>query len=99
MKTEYDEKADAKYVYIKKGKIAQTKKEQDWLFFDYAKNGDVLGVEILNASKNLISISVAKNNFLGYSIAKFKSPGHGHVSLELIINSPEYKILNNFALA
>lgn len=99
MKTEYDKQSDAKYIRIKKGKIAQTKKEQDWLFFDCAKNGDILGVEILNASKNLISISVAKESFLGYSVAKFISPIQGHESLELTIDSSKYRKGNRFTFA
>ena len=56
MEIKYDKKIDAKYVYIKKGEIAYTKKEQDWLLFDCAKNGDVLGVEILDASQHLVSL-------------------------------------------
>ena len=56
MNIKYDKTVDTKYICIKRGKISKTAKIKDWLLFDYAKNGDVLGVEILNASKNLVSV-------------------------------------------
>lgn len=98
METKYDKKIDAKYVRIKKGKIAQTKKEQDWLLFDYAKNGDVLGIEILDASKHLISIYTIKEKLFGYSIAE-SGRGSDDESLRLTIKSPEHTKENQFAFA
>ena len=74
MKIKYDKKADAKYISIKKGKINYTKRNNDWLLFDYSKRGDVLGVEILNASKNSISVYTIKEKFVGFEILK-SSPG------------------------
>lgn len=52
MKITYDKFADAKYVYVKKGKIAYTKEQQEDLLFDYDKDGNILGIEILNASRS-----------------------------------------------
>ncbi|MFT5179564.1 MAG: hypothetical protein ACI9GH_000464 [Candidatus Paceibacteria bacterium] len=52
----YDKAVDAKYISIKKGKIFKTKILKDWLNLDFNKKGDVLGVEILNASKNPVFI-------------------------------------------
>ena len=92
MKVEYDIKADTKYVRIKKGKVASTKKQSDWLIFDCSKNGEVLGVEILNASKNLISLSTIKEKFVAYSTAEFKTIGGGKDGgLELNINPFNFK--------
>lgn len=68
MEIKYDKTIDAKYVRIKEGKIAHTKKEQDWLLFDCAENGDVLGVEILNVSKHFISLFIVMGRLLGYSV-------------------------------
>lgn len=62
MKIKYDKTIDAKYIRVKKGKIASTKKEKLWLLFDYNKDNEVLGVEILNASKHPISFSVINNS-------------------------------------
>ncbi|MEK7185705.1 MAG: DUF2283 domain-containing protein [Patescibacteria group bacterium] len=52
MKITYDKVADAKYVYVKEGKISYTKEQQEDLLFDCDKKGNILGIEILNASKN-----------------------------------------------
>lgn len=60
MKITYDKVADAQYVYLRKGKISYTKKEKDWLLFDYDKNGNILGIEILNPSKNPFIVSANK---------------------------------------
>lgn len=70
MNIKYDKKADTKYVRIKKGKIAYTKKEQDWLLYDCAKNGDVLGVEILDASQHVLSLSTIKGKLFFRSMTK-----------------------------
>lgn len=68
MNIEYDKKADTKYVRIKKGKVAYTKKEHDWLLYDCSKNGNVLGVEILDASKHPISLSTIKGDLFSRGI-------------------------------
>ena len=70
MQIEYDTKADTKYIRLKKGKVAKTKKQQDWLFFDYAKNGDILGVEVIDASKNMVSLLAIKDKLINFSIEK-----------------------------
>lgn len=64
MNITYDSENDTKYVRINKGKIAYTKKEHDWLLFDCAKNGDVLGIEILNFSKHLITVLTLKGKYI-----------------------------------
>lgn len=99
METKYDKKIDAKYVRIKKGKIAHTKKERDWLLFDYAENGDVLGVEILNASKHFISFRTIKEKLVGYSTTVSQLHGDDNESLGLTITTPEHKNDNEFAFA
>ncbi len=53
MKITWDKIADAAYIPIKKGVVAYTKEKCGWLLIDYTKNGEVVGIEILNASKNL----------------------------------------------
>jgi uncharacterized protein YuzE len=98
MKIKYDEKIDAKYVYIKKGKIVHTKKKEDWLLFDCAKNGDVLGIEILNASKHPMSIYTIRGELFGYSSIKFVV-GSDAESLVTTIKSSEFKKENQFTLA
>jgi uncharacterized protein YuzE len=92
MKIKYDKKADAKYVSIKQGKITHTKKEQDWLLFDCAKNGDVLGVEILDASKHLIGISVMGQEFISCNVIKSESFKNGNESLKFEIDKKELQL-------
>src|SRR3989344_1259752 len=53
MKITYDQQADAMYIYFKKGKIYDTNEIGAGFIVDQDKNGDVLGLEILNASRNL----------------------------------------------
>lgn len=97
MEIKYDKKIDAKYIKIKQGEIAITKKEQDWLLFDCADDGDILGVEILDASKHLISIYTVKENFSGWSMIESKPLGNDKDSLGLTINSPKDIKVNEFS--
>ena len=85
MEIKYDKKIDAKYVRIKNGKITHTKKEQDWLLFDCAKNGDVLGVEILDASKHLVSLSTVAGELVSHNILEPRLVQNGYESVELEI--------------
>lgn len=53
---EYDQTADALYVYIGKPKgDVKTKKVGSGVYADYDRNGAVVGVEILNASKKVLA--------------------------------------------
>lgn len=61
IKVTYDNEVDAKYVSIKEGKVYETKIINDWLFFDVDKNGNVLGVEILDSSKRAFSLFTFDN--------------------------------------
>ena len=57
MKIEYDEEADAAYIYLKyplkDGECKTTKELNENVIFDYDKDGKLVGVEILHASKVL----------------------------------------------
>jgi len=98
MKIKYDKEIDVKYIRIKVGKIIRTKEEKPWLLFDYAQNGDVLSVEVLNASKHLVSFSTFAGKFLGYSEVQM-SHESDKAGLGLTVESPEYKKESQFALA
>lgn len=61
MRTEFDKEADAAYVYFKEigaGEVAETISLNESINVDRDKNGKVLGIEILDVSKNLPSSSV-----------------------------------------
>ncbi len=57
MKIEYDKEVDAAYIYlvfpIKDKEVKKTVEINENIFLDYDKDGKLLGVEILNASKTL----------------------------------------------
>ena len=60
MRTEFDKEADAAYIYFKEienGEVAETISLNESINIDMDKNGKVLGIEILDASKHLPSSS------------------------------------------
>ena len=60
MKISYDPKVDAMYIRFKSGKYDHTKKITDDILVDIAKNGKVLGLEILDAKKQFGDIKPEK---------------------------------------
>lgn len=56
MKIEYDKDVDAAYIYFKdveEGEVAQTISLNDSVNIDLDSEGKTLGIEIIDASKNL----------------------------------------------
>lgn len=53
MKINYDKIADAIYFSMKKGKIAKTLEMNERLIVDVDKKGNILGIEMLDASNQL----------------------------------------------
>lgn len=51
MKAIYNKKQNTMYITLKKGKYDHSKKITDNILVDVSKKGDVLGVEILDASE------------------------------------------------
>ena len=68
MEIKSDKIADTKYIRLKKGKVVKTEAKESWLLFDYDKHKEVIGVEILEASKHLISLHTIKNKL--FSVLK-----------------------------
>ena len=60
MKITYDKKVDAMYIRLKKGRYDHSKKVTDDILVDVSKQGAVLGLEILQASKNIGKIKKEK---------------------------------------
>ena len=60
MKVEFDKEADAAYIYLKdrirKGEVKKTITVSDTIILDLDKNKKLLGIEVLNATKNLAKI-------------------------------------------
>jgi uncharacterized protein YuzE len=57
MKIEIDKEANAAYIYVKTqiddGEVAKTIEVNDSIILDFNKDGKLIGIEVLNASKNL----------------------------------------------
>ena len=53
MKISYDKMADALYIYLRKGKVAKTIKATSRLLIDVDKRGNVLGIEMLDVSRQI----------------------------------------------
>jgi uncharacterized protein YuzE len=51
MKIEFDKEADAVYIELNAGEFATNKKIDSNTVIDLDKNGKILGIEIVNASK------------------------------------------------
>jgi uncharacterized protein YuzE len=58
MRITYDKEADAMYVYFRQGKLSQTVEMGKYVLADIDVRGNMLGLEILNASRYL---AAAKN--------------------------------------
>jgi len=53
MKVSFDKKADALYIELKKGKFGSNKKIDAETIVDLDKEGNLLGIEFLSASKRI----------------------------------------------
>jgi len=65
VKVDYDVENDILYIEFKKnGKVADTVEIGDDIFADVGENGEILGIEIWNASKNIIEqIATNRRNY------------------------------------
>jgi len=53
VQVEYDKKADAMYIWLRKGKYDISEELAENVILDLDKNGRIIGIEVLGASKNL----------------------------------------------
>ena len=65
MKIEYDPEADAAYISIARGRVAETREISEGLNVDYDASGRVLGIEVLSirrrgskVRKKLLTVAV-----------------------------------------
>ena len=57
MKMKYDSKVDAAYIELAKGKYKKTRKVSDVILVDEDAKGKILGIEILDATKNITAFN------------------------------------------
>ena len=55
MKVRYDPEADILYILIKEGKVKDTEEIDDDLFVEYDEKGNIVGIEIWQAGKYVVS--------------------------------------------
>jgi uncharacterized protein YuzE len=53
VQVEYDKKADAMYIWFRKAKYDISEELAENVILDLDKNGRIIGIEVLGASKNL----------------------------------------------
>ena len=53
MEISYDKEADAMYIEFRKGKFTKNKKIDDFTIIDLDKDGNMLGIELLEVSKRI----------------------------------------------
>lgn len=53
MKMRYDKKVDAMYIELSKGVYKKSRKITDAIVVDEDKKGNILGIEILDATENI----------------------------------------------
>jgi len=53
MRIHYDKTQDALYLRFSENPYYQSEEVKEGIIFDYDKNGEIIGIEILDVSKNL----------------------------------------------
>jgi uncharacterized protein YuzE len=53
VRVEYDHKADAMYIWLRKAKYDVSEELAENIVLDLDKNGRIIGIEVLDVSKNL----------------------------------------------
>jgi uncharacterized protein YuzE len=64
MKIRYDKEADVVYIRLSDQEVAESDQEKDGVILDYSESGQIVGIEILNASASL-----ANENGILYEVA------------------------------
>ena len=62
MKIEYSREADALYVYFREVDVAKSKEVEEGVVIDLDKDGHIVGIEILDASKRLTARELVNVN-------------------------------------
>ncbi len=74
MKIEYDPQADALYIQLRKGKIAQTVETSHYIYADLDEEGQPLGLEILFVKRLLKPEDLASITFNILGVAQPATP-------------------------
>jgi uncharacterized protein YuzE len=76
MKVRYDEEADALYIQLRKGEYYESDEIKEGFILDYDADGNIVGIEILEASSNLTPADLSTVNFeISHQLAKTRNRG------------------------
>ena len=53
MKVKYDKDVDILYIHLSDEKIKESDEDKPGIIFDYNEDGNIIGIEVLNASKKM----------------------------------------------
>ena len=62
MEISYDKEADAMYIEFRKGEFSKNKKLDDFTLIDLDRDNNILGIELLDASKRIPKESLSQVN-------------------------------------
>jgi uncharacterized protein YuzE len=51
MVVKYDKESDIIYIQFSENKVVESDEDKPGIILDYGENGDIVGIEVLNASK------------------------------------------------
>ena len=51
MVVKYDKESDIIYIQFSENKVIESEEDKPGVILDYGENGDIVGIEVLNASK------------------------------------------------
>ena len=69
MEIDYDKEADAMYIEFRKGDFSRNKKIDNFTIVDFDKKGNLLGIELLDASKRIPQKSLLQVRVKNLAIA------------------------------
>jgi len=64
MVIKYDKESDVIYIQFSENKVVESEEDKPGIILDYGENGDIVGIEILNASKK-----TKQPNGISYEVA------------------------------
>ncbi|MBI5410051.1 MAG: DUF2283 domain-containing protein [Nitrospirae bacterium] len=72
MKIEYSKEADALYVYFKEEFVANSKEIEDGVVIDFDKDGQLIGIEVLDVSQRFSLSDIVNVNIENLPIEAVK---------------------------
>lgn len=72
VKIEYSKEADALYIYFKEDFVEKSREIEDGIVIDFDKNGQMIGIEVLDASKRYSLADIVNINIENLPVEAIK---------------------------